>query len=152
MASTKDDVKVTAQKFHIEIKGLFDKVPNTTQGDPGGIRGQVNESTQGDNPEYRTFNYGNTEYDECRIVMQQNPGVKKLQEWVEKAQEQGGGGDAIRRDVSFYVYARNGKDIARVYDLHDCFPQALETGDQSTASEVKSVTLVLKVGWLEARA
>lgn len=148
MAKTKDDDKILSQHFRVEIKGIGDQ-PNVRSGDFGKVTIEAVESTQGDEPEHRTYCYGKHTYEDLNMTLQQGPENKPLFDWFTQATQRGGEGGALRRDISVFLYARDKSTILRTYHAKECFPTSLDSGDHSTASEAKTLTLVCKVGYVE---
>lgn len=149
MAQTDDDVKILTQHFMAEITGLMPEVNNLVSMDVGKYNQNVCEASEGGKPEYRTYTYSTHEFEDLTMTLQQGPENKKIAEWVRKATESGGGGDALRRDVSLFVYGRDKSSILRTYHAKECFPVSLQLGDHGLGSDAKTETLTCKVGYIE---
>ncbi len=151
MASTEDDAKIFSKYFKWEVKGISGNVPGVTSVDIGRLTITVEEATQGDKPEHRTYTYGSHEYDDCTFVVQQGNDAesKALTKWVKSATQQGGAGDVLRRDCSLYYLARDKQTVLRVVNLFQCYPVSANEGDHDTGSNIKSMTVTLNVARIE---
>lgn len=149
MAKTADDDKIFNKYFSVEVKGLYGEVPGVISIDPGRVTVSVEEATQGDKPEYRTYTYGKHEYEDLTMTVQQAPGMVKLQKWFQAASQQGGAGDALRRDISIYIKARDKSTVVRTVNIFGCFPTNYSAGGHSTGSDIKTATLTCKVDRIE---
>jgi hypothetical protein len=149
MAQTEDDKKIFSKYFKVEVKGMYGEVPGVVEVDCGRLTVTVEEATQGDKPEYRSYTYGSHEYEDFTMVVQQGPGNVKLQKWFKAATQQGGSGDALRRDVSLYLLARDKSTVVRTINCFGLFPVSFNAGDHSTGSDVKTATITCKVDRIE---
>ncbi len=150
-ASTKDDAKIFSKYFKFEVKGISGNVPGVTSVDIGRLIITVEEATQGDKPEYRTYTYGSHEYDDMTFVVQQgnDPESKQLTKWLKDATQNGGGGSVLRRDCSLYYLARDKQTVLRVINLFQCYPVSVNEGDHDIGSNVKTMTVTLSVARIE---
>jgi len=148
-AETESDKKIFSKYFKVEVKGIYGEVPGVTKIDPGRVRISIEETTQGDKPEYRTYTYGKHEYDDLTMTVQQGPGMVKLQKWADKAMKVGGQGDALRRDISIYLLARDKSTVLKTINCFGCYPVSFNAGDHSTGSDVKAITLTCNISRIE---
>lgn len=146
---TPHDKKLFSKYFYVEVKGVYGKVPGIVSIDPGNVTVTVEETTQGDQPEYRTYTYGSHDYADLTMTLQTGPGMVKLQKWADKAMKVGGSGDSLRRDISIYCLARDKATVLKTINCFGCYPISLNAGDHSTASEVKTITLTCNVDRIE---
>jgi hypothetical protein len=146
---TPHDKKLFSKYFKVEVKGVYGEVPGVTEVDAGRVTVAVEETTQDDKPEYRTYTYGSHEYDDFTMTLQTGPGMVKLQSWADKAMKMGGSGDALRRDISVYAMARDKTTILKTINCFGCYPISMNAGDHSTGSDVKSITLTCNVDRIE---
>ena len=127
--------------FKVEIKGLYKSVPNVVSFDPGGIVFK---------PSAKGWVHGDHEYQDATLTVQQGPGMVKQQEWADKAMKMGGAGDALRRDISCYLLARDKSSTVRTVNLFGCYPVDFDAGDQGAGnSELKTITISLNVDRIE---
>lgn len=143
------DQKVICKGFKVEIGGMYAEVPGVLAADAGKVKVQVLESTQGDQPEASRYTYGQHEYEDFTMTVQQGPGNVKLQEWAKKAMQVGGLGDALRRDVKLFVYARDRTTILRTTTCFSCLPVGIQAGSHGTAGDIKTFTLNFNVDRVE---
>lgn len=148
-AQTKDDAKIFNKYFKFEVKGIYNEVPGCTNVSGGDLTITVEESTQGDRPDYREYTYGSHEYGDLTFTVQTGPGMVKLQEWADKAMKVGGSGNALRRDCSLYLLARDKTTVMRTINYFGCYPVSCNAGDHSTSSEIKSITFTCNVDRIE---
>jgi phage tail-like protein len=146
---TPHDKKLFNKYFRVEVKGVYGKVPGIVSIDPGRVTVTVEETTQGDQPEYRTYTYGSHDYDDLTMTLQTGPGMVKLQEWCDKAMKIGGSGNALRRDISIYALARDKSTVRKTINCFGCYPISLNAGDHATGSEIKTITLTCNVDRIE---
>lgn len=146
---TPHDKKLFNKYFKVEVKGIYGEVPGVVAVDPGRVTVTVEETTQGDRPEYRTYTYGSHQYEPLTITLQQSPGMVKLQKWADKAMKVGGSGNALRRDISIYCLARDKSTVLRTINCFGCYPVSLNAGDHSTASDIKTIKLTCNVDRIE---
>lgn len=149
MASTADDQKIFSKYFKLEVKGIYGAVPGVTSVDPGRLTVTTEEATQGDKPDYRTYTYGSHEYDDMTFTVQQGPGMTKLQEWADKAMKMGGAGNALRRDLSLYLLARDKTTVLRTINMFGCYPVSCNAGDHDTGSNIKTLVFTCNVDRIE---
>lgn len=149
MAKTADDDKIFSKYFKVNIQGLYGEVPGVTEVDAGRVTVSVEEATQGDLPEYRTYAYGSHQYEDLTMVVQQGPGMTKIQDWVDKATHNGGDGSSLRKDISITLLARDKKTPLRTINCFGCFPVSFSAGEHSLASEIKTQTLTCNVNYIE---
>jgi hypothetical protein len=149
MAQTEDDKKIFSKYFKVEVKGMYGEVPGVTEVDAGRVTITVEECSQGDKPDYRTYTYGAHEYEDFTMTCQQGPGTVKLQKWADKAMKVGGQGDALRRDISIYLLARDKKTVLRTINCFGCFPVNFDAGSHSTASDIKTMTITCNIDRIE---
>jgi hypothetical protein len=124
-------------------------VPGVVSIDPGRVAVPAQEVVQGDRSGYRTYTYGSPRYETLTMTVLQAPGMQRLQDWFQRASQQGGAADALRRDISIYVFGRNRSTVVRTFNVFGCFPVSHTGGDQSLASEVRTVTFTCSVGRIE---
>ena len=148
-AQTEDDKKIFSKYFKVEIKGMYGTVPGVVHVDPGRVTITTEETTQGDQPDYRAYTYGAHEYEDFTMTVQQGPGMVKLQKWADKAMKVGGQGDALRRDISIYLLARDKTTVLRTINCFGCFPVSFNAGDHSTGSDIKSIMITCSVDRIE---
>jgi hypothetical protein len=146
---TSSDKKIFSKYFKVEVKGVYGEVPGMVQIDPGRVRISIEETTQGDRPDYRTYTYGSHDYDDLTMTLQTGPGMVKLQRWADKAMKMGGSGNALRRDISIYALARDKRTVLKTINCFGCYPVSMNAGDQSTGSDVKTITLTCNVSRIE---
>jgi hypothetical protein len=146
---TPHDKKLFNKYFRVEVKGIYGKVPGVVSVDPGRVIISTEETTQGDKPEYRTYTYGSHEYEDFTMTVQQSPGMVKLQKWADKAMKMGGAGNALRRDISIYCLARDKKTVLKTINCFGCYPISMNAGDQSTGSDIKTLTITCNVSRIE---
>jgi len=148
-AQTEDDKKIFSKYFKVEVKGVYGQVPGVVSVDPGRVIVTTEETTQGDQPDYRTYTYGSHEYEDLTMTLQTGPGMVKLQDWADNAMKRGGDGNSLRRDISVYCLARDKATVLRTINCFGCYPINMSAGDHSTGSEVKSITLTCNVARIE---
>jgi hypothetical protein len=149
MAQTEDDKKIFSKYFKVEVKGMYGEVPGVVEVDAGRLTVTVEEATQGDKPEYRTYTYGSHEYEDFTMTVQQGPGMVKLQKWFDKASKVGGSGDALRRDISVYLLARDKSTVLRTINCFGCFPVSYNAGDHGLGSDIKTATITCNIDRIE---
>jgi hypothetical protein len=148
MAQTPADKLILSKYFAVDIAGMYTPVPNVVEVDAGRVTIDVQECTQGDMPDYRTYAYGGIVYDDLTLVIQQDPKTIKIKKWAKDAMTSGGGGDTLRKDISIHLQTRNKKTI-RTINCYQCFPKQFNMGGQSTGSDVKTATLTCHVSRIE---
>lgn len=148
-AQTEDDKKIFSKYFKVEVKGVYAQVPGVVSVDPGRVTISIEEATQGDKPEYRTYTYGSHEYEDLTMTLQQAPGNSKLQNWARKAMKVGGSGSALRRDISIYCLARDKRTVLKTINCYGCYPVSFNAGDHGTGSDIKTATLTCNVDRIE---
>lgn len=127
--------------FKFEVKGIYSEVPGCTTMNGGELTITVEESTKGDRPDYREYTYGSHEYGDLTLTVQTAPGMVKLQEWADKAMKVGGSGNALRRDCSLYLLARDKSTVLRTINFFGCYPvNESTTTIQSTKGKQQSFT------------
>jgi hypothetical protein len=146
---TSSDQKLFSKYFKVEVKGIYGEVPGVTKIDPGRVTVSIEETTQGDQPDYRTYTYGKHHYDDLTMTVQQGPGMVKLQKWADKSMKTGGAGNALRRDISIYLLARDKTTVLKTINCFGCYPVGLNAGDHSTGSDVKTITLTCNISRIE---
>jgi len=135
--------------FKVGIQGMYGEVPGVTEVDPGRLKVKINEASQGDQPDYRTYTYGSHEYEDFTMTVQQGPGMIRIQKWADKAMKMGGSGDALRRDISIHLLARDKKTVLRTINCFGCYPVNFGAGDHSTGSDIKALTLTCNIDRIE---
>jgi hypothetical protein len=148
-AKTLDDDKIFSKYFKVEIQGIYGEVPGVVDFDAGRVTFTIEETTQGDQPEYRTYTYGSHEYEDLTLTVQQAPGETKIQDWVDKATKMGGAGSSLRRDITASLLARDKSKVLKTINCFGCFPLSFDAGGQSTSSEIKTLTLTCNVNYIE---
>ncbi len=136
--------------FYVEVKGMYDKVPGVTSFDPGKVTHNVQPADRGDKAEYKLWCHGDHEYQDATLTVMQAPGMVKLQKWVDKAMKMGGTGDALRRDLSCYLLARDKSTVLKTVNMFGCYPVDFDAGDQGAGqSDLKTITISLNVDRIE---
>jgi hypothetical protein len=148
-AETEDDKKIFSQHFRVEVKGMYGEVPGVVRIDPGRVAVAIEETTQGDQPEHRTYSYGDHAYEALTMTVQQSPGMIKLQSWAAATKKIGGKAAAPRRDISIYLLARNKSTVLRIINCFGCYPVNFRAGSHGTASDIKTITLTCNVDRIE---
>jgi phage tail-like protein len=148
-AATVYDKKLFSKYFKVEVKGMYGTVPGVVEVDAGRVTVSVEECTQGDKPEYRTYTYGAHDYEDFTMTVQQGPGMVKLQKWADKAMKVGGSGDALRRDISIYALARDKSTVLKTFNCFGCFPVGFDAGSHSTESDIKTIKLTCNIDRIE---
>jgi len=146
---TPHDKKLFNKYFRVEVKGIYSQVPGVVSIDPGRVTISTEETTQGDQPEYRTYTYGSHEYDDLTMTFLVGPGTTKLRRWASRSMKKGGGGKMLRRDISIYCLARDKDTVLKTINCFGCYPISLNAGDQSTGSDIKTITLTCNVSRIE---
>ena len=149
MAQTEDDKTIFSKYFKVEVKGLYGEVPGVVEVDAGRVTITIEEASQGDKPEYRTYTYGSHEYEDFTMTYQQSPKTKELQKWAKDASHKGGAGSALRRDCSIYLLARDKKTVLRTINCFGCFPVSFNAGDHGTGSDIKTATITCNINRIE---
>ena len=148
-AQTKSDQLIFNKYFKFEVKGIYGEVPGCTSVSGGELTITVEEATRGDRPDYREYTYGSHEYGDLTFTVQTGPGMTKLQEWADKAMKVGGSGNALRRDCSLYLLARDKTTVLRTINYFGCYPTSCNAGDHDTGSAIKSIVFTCNVDRIE---
>lgn len=124
-AQPNHDKKISSRYFEVEIKGMYSKVPGVVEADPSSVTVTVEEATQGDKPEHRS--YGQPSYGNVTLTVLAAPGTAKLLQWAEQAVKLGADGDEetlakLRRDVTVNFLAKDKKTIVRSVRHVGCAP------------------------------
>lgn len=146
---TPHDKKLFNKYFKVAVQGMYDEVPGVVTMDPGRVTVSIEEATQGDMPDYRTYTYGSHEYDDLTLTVQTGPGMVKLQKWADKAMKVGGQGDALRRDISLYLLARDKSTVLKTINCFGAFPVDFRAHRQTGGGDIKAVTLVCNIDRIE---
>jgi hypothetical protein len=136
-----------SENFTIEVKGMYGKVPGVLSFDPGKVSMTTKQVT--DRRGRTRTTYGEHKYEPAVLSVMQAPGMAKLQEWADRAMKVGGSGDALRRDISLYIKARDKSTVLRTINCFGCYPISLESVDHDTGSDIKTITLTLNVDRIE---
>jgi len=149
--NVKYDKIILSDYFTVEVHGMYEKVPGVVSIDPGKVGGidPTQNTDRGDRAEYKLWCHGDHEYQDATLTVMQAPGMVKLQKWVDKAMKVGGTGDALRRDVSLYLLARDKSTVLKTVNMFGCYPTDFDAGDESSDSETKTITLTLNVDRIE---
>lgn len=146
---TPHDKKLFNKYFRVEVNGLYAEVPEVVSADAGKVTISLEETTEGDNPEYKQYTYGEHKYEDLTLTVMQGPGTAKLQKWFEAAMKSGGGGDALRRDISIFVLARDKSTVLKTINCFGCFPVSFNAQEHSTGSDIKTITLTCNMSRVE---
>ncbi len=148
--TAKYDDTIFNKYFYVEIKGIYDKVPGVKSFDPGMVRCEPERADRGDKAEYKLWCHGDHEYQDATMTVMQAPGMVKLQKWVDKAMKMGGTGDALRRDISCYLLARDKSTVLKTINMFGCYPTDFDAGDaEAGESDLKSINISLNVDRIE---
>jgi hypothetical protein len=147
MAQTEDDKKILSSNFKVEVKGIG-FIEGVTEVDAGRVTVAICECSQGDQPEYRTYTYGDPAFEALTMTVQQGPGTVALQNWHDGVGKKGADKGTLRRDISIYLMARDGSTVLRTINCHECFPTQFSAGGHSTGSDVKCMTLTSKIAYV----
>ncbi len=148
-AQTASDKLINGKYFEFEVKGIYGKVPGCIGVSGGDVSVTVEESTQGDRPDYREYTYGDHNFDDLSFQVQTGPGMVKLQKWADKAMKSGGAGDALRRDCTLTLLARDRTTPLYKVSYYGCFPISSDEGGAGTDSDVKTITITCNVDRVE---
>ena len=149
-ATAEYDNTIFNHYFYVEVKGMYDKLPGVSSFDPGKVTCNIEPADRGDKAEYTVWAHGDHEYEDATITVMQAPGMVKLQKWADKAMKMGGAGDALRRDISCYLLARDKSTVVKTINLFGCYPVDFDAGDQGAGgSELKTMTISLNVDRIE---
>lgn len=148
-AQTASDQLIFNKYFKFEVKGIYGEVPGCVAVSGGDLSITVEEATQGDRPDYREYTYGDHEFDDLTFQVQTGPGMVKLQKWADKAMKMGGAGDALRRDCTLTLLARDKKTPLYTINYFGCFPISSDEGGAGTDSSIKTITFTCNVERVE---
>ena len=127
----------------VQILGIFDEsIPGLTSIELGGVEIGIEETTMGDQAEYREYTYASHEYADIVLTILSGPAIEPLQDWFESAQGAGGAGDALLRDVIMTFGDPSGEPGVQ-FAAYGCSPVALED------THPKSHRLTLRPQWME---
>ena len=114
---------------NVQILGFMNElIPGVVGIELGGVTISIEETTQGDQPEFRTYTYGSAEYSDIVLTIMSGPATVALADWFDDAQSSGGTTDALRRDVVLTFGDRSGEPGVQ-FAAQGCLPVALESTD-----------------------
>ncbi|MBW2528264.1 MAG: phage tail protein [Deltaproteobacteria bacterium] len=116
---------IAANRFRVEVKGVYGSVAGVTAIDVGRVDIQKVKTTQGDKPDYVSWTYGSHTYAPLTLRLQMGPGNVKIQKWADKAMKIGGSGDALRRDISVFLLAKDQSTVLGTLNAFGCYPTSL---------------------------
>ena len=113
----------------LQILGFMDElIPGLMSVELGGVTISIEETTQGDQPEFRTYTYGSAEYSDIVLTIMSGPATVALADWFDDTQRSGGTGDALRRDAILTFGDQSGEPGVQ-FAAQGCLPVALESTD-----------------------
>lgn len=139
---------ISGKYFKVEVPGMYGDVPDVTAVDPGRINVIVHETTSPTFPGIRTYTYGKHQYEDFTMTMRMGPGNVKLQTWFKQATQQGGSGDALRRDIVVRMLATDRQTVVRTVRCFGAFPTNYNA-ELITGSSAYAATLTCSVNRIE---
>jgi len=138
---------LSANNFRFAIHGLTDNLPGLLALSGGKLTMGVRTNPRGAPGSQLAYN--GAQWDDLTFTVQQGPGMIKMQEWVDAAMKAVGCGNALRRDCSLYLLARDKASVMRTINYFGCYPTNCNAGDHSTSSEIKTMTFTCNVDRIE---
>lgn len=138
---------IRSSDFRLAIRGLSNNIAGLRKVSGGKLTMGINVNPR--SAPGSQLSYGEPIWSDIQLTVQTGPGMTKLQEWADKAMKTGGGGSALRRDCSLYLLARDKSSVLRTINYFGCYPINMNAGDQSTGSDVKSITFTCNVDRIE---
>ena len=113
----------------VQIIGTMDEsIPGLLSIELGGVEIGIEETTQGDQLEFREYTYGAHEYSDVILTMMSGPAIDPLLVWFDDVQVTGGAGAALLRDVILTFGDPSGEPGVQL-TAYGCSPVALEMLD-----------------------
>ncbi len=134
---------ISGKYFKVEVPGMYGEVPDVMELDPGRLKVDVVGTSWPTFP-VRTYSYGSHEYEDFTMRVRRGPGNVKLQKWFEAVTQQGGSGDALRRDIVVRMLAGDSQTVVRTVRCFGALPTSYNAG-----SSFDLATLTCQVNRIE---
>jgi len=146
MADATQDKYLENGRFQLQADGITSaKYLMGTSIDPMKI--EVIECTTGDTQKYRLLKAGATSYGTAKFTFHVDAATnnKDIYDWF--AAVQGGDSANTRKIMSVQLLDRK-KNVARTFNLNDCFPIEVHQSEYTTDSKANELTLTVQIGYV----
>jgi len=138
--------------MQVEIKGLCPAVAGVQVVQVGGSKFEKPKARRTIDRTYRPWptRAGGDEDRKFFLVVPDVPANAAVLRWAKSAVAAGPTGKArLQRNISVSLLARDKKTVLRTINCFGCFPVSCDGGDQSTGSDIKTLTLTCTVDRIE---
>ncbi|MCO4764336.1 MAG: phage tail protein [Myxococcales bacterium] len=142
---SKPKASLSSMYFQFEVKGIYGPVPGCTSVSGGDLTLTIEETTDGDKPDYREYTYGSHDYEDLTLTVTPAPDNVKLLKWATEAIKSGETDKGLYRDCALHLLARDKSTVMRSVNYFGVYPLSMTAATSDAGGELKTIVISCSV-------